>query len=208
MAHSNLSALSGRAPHPVFLIAGPTASGKSALALRMAERLGGVIVNADSMQVYRDLAVITARPSREEMARAPHHLFGHIDAVETYSVARWLSDAGGVLAEADRQGHPVIVVGGTGLYFKAALEGLSDIPPVPETVRRAVREAAEGRRRPPSMLAWPRGIRSRRRACGRATGSACCVHSRCWRRRAGHWPRFKRRDSRLCLPGVSFGGFS
>lgn len=144
MALSNLSALSGRAPHPVFLIAGPTASGKSALALRIAKRLGGVIVNADSMQVYRDLAVITARPSREEMAQAPHHLFGHVDAVETYSVARWLSNAGGVLAEADRQGHPMIVVGGTGLYFKAALEGLSDIPPVPEMVRRAVREAAEG----------------------------------------------------------------
>src|SRR5215210_8995663 len=102
----------------VILIAGPTASGKSALALALAEQLGGTIVNADSMQVYRDLHVITARPVADEEARVPHRLYGHVDAAENYSVGRWLRDAETVLAEAEAAGRLPIFVGGTGLYFK------------------------------------------------------------------------------------------
>jgi tRNA dimethylallyltransferase len=122
-----------------LLIAGPTASGKSALALSLAERLGGVIVNADSMQVYRDLRVITARPTVDDEARVPHRLYGHVDAAENYSVGRWCADARAVLAEAEREGRLPIVVGGTGLYFKALTQGLSAVPPTPAGIRAAVR---------------------------------------------------------------------
>ena len=108
-----------------ILIAGPTASGKSALALALAEKLGGVIVNADSMQVYRDLRIITARPSPEEEARVPHRLYGHVDASENYSVGRWCVDARAVLADAERAGTIPIIAGGTGLYFKALTQGLA-----------------------------------------------------------------------------------
>src|ERR687887_1667045 len=101
------------------LIAGPTASGKSALALALAEALGGTIINADAMQVYRDLRIVTARPTPEEEARAPHLLYGHVDAAENYSVGRWCVDAAGALAAVERAGRLPIVVGGTGLYFKA-----------------------------------------------------------------------------------------
>src|SRR3954470_1638748 len=87
------------APRKIVLIAGPTASGKSALALALAERLGGVIINADSMQVYGDLRIITARPTPAEEARVPHRLYGHVDAAEDYSVGRWLADVRPVLAE-------------------------------------------------------------------------------------------------------------
>ena len=87
-----------------ILIAGPTASGKSALALALAEQLGGVVINADSMQVYRDLRIITARPTPEEEARAPHRLYGHVDAADNYSVGRWCVDAGAALDEAARAG--------------------------------------------------------------------------------------------------------
>ena len=130
----------------VILIAGPTASGKSALALRLAERLGGTVINADSMQVYRDLRVITARPTPAEEARVPHLLYGHVDAAENYSVGRWCLDAGAALAQARRAGQPVIVAGGTGLYFEALTKGLAAVPPVPETVRAAIRQrlGAEG----------------------------------------------------------------
>ncbi|MDJ1158572.1 tRNA (adenosine(37)-N6)-dimethylallyltransferase MiaA [Chelatococcus sp. SYSU_G07232] len=130
------------------LIAGPTASGKSALALALAEAHGGIVVNADSMQVYRDLAIITARPTPEEEARAPHRLYGHVDGAENYSVGRFLADARAVIAAAWAEGRLPIVTGGTGLYFKALIEGLSEIPVVPETVRAAVREEAEGRETP------------------------------------------------------------
>jgi tRNA dimethylallyltransferase len=125
------------------LIAGPTASGKSALALRIAERLGGTIVNADSMQVYRDFRVLTARPSPEEESRAPHLLYGHVDAAEHYSVGRWLADASRVFFEIERAGRLPIFVGGTGLYFKALCQGLSAMPPVPEAVRAKVRGEAD-----------------------------------------------------------------
>ena len=121
------------------LIAGPTASGKSALALQLAEQLGGTIVNADSMQVYRDLRVITARPSPEEEARVPHRLYGHVDAAENYSVGRWCQDVAAVLAECADEGRTPILVGGTGLYFKSLTVGLAAVPPVPADIRAAVR---------------------------------------------------------------------
>jgi tRNA dimethylallyltransferase len=126
------------------LIAGPTASGKSALALRLAERAGGTIVNADSMQVYRDFRVLTARPTPAEESRAPHLLYGHVDAAEPYSVGRWLADASRVLSEVERAGRLPIFVGGTGLYFKALSRGLSSMPQVFDAVRAKIRGEAEG----------------------------------------------------------------
>lgn len=129
---------------PAILIAGPTASGKSALAIGVARALGGVVVNADSMQVYRDLRVITARPSHEEEAQVEHRLFGHVDAAVNYSVGLWLADAAAAIAEIRAAGRTPVLVGGTGMYFKALTQGLSDIPPVPEEVRAQVRAGAEG----------------------------------------------------------------
>jgi len=128
------------------LIAGPTASGKSALALALAAEVGGAIVNADSMQVYRDLRIITARPTPEDEARVPHRLYGHVDAAVNYSVGRWVADAAAALAQAGDQGLLPIFVGGTGLYFKALTQGIAAVPPIPEDVRSAVRArlAAEG----------------------------------------------------------------
>ncbi len=121
------------------LIAGPTASGKSALALDLAERLGGVIVNANSMQVYRDLRIITARPTLEDEGRIPHRLYGFVDAAEDYSVGRWCRDVGKILKEIEAQGQVPILVGGTGLYFKALTTGLAAVPPIPAAVRAEVR---------------------------------------------------------------------
>jgi tRNA dimethylallyltransferase len=128
------------------LIAGPPASGKSALALVLAERIGGMIVNADSMQVYRDLRIITARPTPADEARVPHRLYGHVDAAESYSVGRYIGDAAATLAEAERLHLVPIFVGGTGLYFKALTYGLAAVPPIPTDIRAAVRVrlAAEG----------------------------------------------------------------
>jgi tRNA dimethylallyltransferase len=126
-----------------ILIAGPTASGKSALALALAERLSGIVINADSMQVYRDLRVITARPTAEEEARVPHRLYGHVDAAENYSVGRWLADVQPVLDEARAASRVPILVGGTGLYFKALTRGLSAVPPIPEGIRADVRARME-----------------------------------------------------------------
>lgn len=125
-----------------LLIAGPTASGKSALALRLARAFNGVLINADSMQVYRDLRLLTARPSEEEETLASHALFGHIDGAVNYSVGLWLNDAAQALEDARREGRLPIFVGGTGLYFKALTQGLSDIPQVPEEVRASVRARA------------------------------------------------------------------
>jgi tRNA dimethylallyltransferase len=122
-----------------LLIAGPTASGKSALALEVAQRHGGVIVNADSMQVYRDLRIITARPSVTDEAHVPHRLYGHVDAAENYSVGRWCQDVRLVLEEERAAGRLPILVGGTGLYFKALTQGLSAVPPTPPEIRAAVR---------------------------------------------------------------------
>jgi tRNA dimethylallyltransferase len=128
------------------LIAGPTASGKSALALALAERHGGTIVNADSMQVYRDLRIITARPTPQDEARVPHRLYGHVDAGATYSVGHWINDVARVLDETKTRGELPILVGGTGLYFKAVTRGLAAVPPIPSPVRAAVRArlAVEG----------------------------------------------------------------
>lgn len=127
---------------PPILIAGPTASGKSALALRLAADGAGVIVNADSMQVYRDLHILSARPSPSEMTRAPHRLFGHVDASERYSVGRWLVDIGAVLAELQARGMRPIIVGGTGLYFRVLTEGLAPVPTIPADIREGWLERA------------------------------------------------------------------
>jgi tRNA dimethylallyltransferase len=126
-----------------ILIAGPTASGKSALAVKLAERLGGTVVNADSMAVYRDLSILTGRPGPADLARAPHALYGHRDAAKPYSVGMWLGEIGSVLTEAGRTGRVPIVVGGTGLYFKALTQGLSNIPAVPAEIRAGLRQEAE-----------------------------------------------------------------
>lgn len=123
-----------------ILIAGPTTSGKSALALVLAEKTGGVIVNADSMQVYRDLRVITARPTPLEETRVPHRLYGHVDAAVNYSTGQWLRDVAVVLDEIKAEGRMPILVGGTGLYFKALTVGLAAVPPVPPATRAEVRD--------------------------------------------------------------------
>jgi tRNA dimethylallyltransferase len=130
------------------LIAGPTASGKSALAVEVAESLGGVIVNADSMQVYRDLRVITARPTPVDEARAPHKLYGFVDAAENYSVGRWCRDVEEALTEIGNQGRVPILVGGTGLYFKALTSGLAAVPSIPADVRASVRERLQNQGAP------------------------------------------------------------
>ena len=129
--------------NPVVIIAGPTASGKSALALDVAGEFSGTVINADSMQVYEDLSVLTARPDREKEARAPHRLFGALPASVACSVGRWLKLAVAEIEAAWGDGRLPIAVGGTGLYLKALTEGLADIPDVPEGVRRQVRDEYE-----------------------------------------------------------------
>jgi tRNA dimethylallyltransferase len=130
----------------IILIAGPTASGKSALALELAAKLHGTIINADSMQVYRDLRIITARPAPEEENRVRHRLYGHVDANENYSVGRWLTEATAALRETREQGRPALLVGGTGLYFSTLTRGIAAVPPIPDDLRRNVRArlATEG----------------------------------------------------------------
>ncbi|MBN8807616.1 MAG: tRNA (adenosine(37)-N6)-dimethylallyltransferase MiaA [Sphingomonas sp.] len=129
----------------VALIAGPTASGKSALALALAERTGGTIVNADSAQVYRDLRTVTARPPAEEEARAPHRLFGHVDGGDTgYSAARWAAEARGTIDAAVAAGSLPILVGGTGLYLRTLIDGIAPVPPIDPAIRAEVRAMAVG----------------------------------------------------------------
>jgi tRNA dimethylallyltransferase len=125
------------------LIAGPTASGKSAMAIRIARALNGVVINADSMQVYRDLRIISARPTLEEEATVPHRLFGFVDGAINFSAGAYVDAVRGMLAEPEQR-LPVLV-GGTGLYFKALTEGLSQIPAVSDAVREMVRGQCEGR---------------------------------------------------------------
>jgi tRNA dimethylallyltransferase len=127
---------------PLALIAGPTASGKSALALALAELTPSVIINADSMQVYRDLRVITARPSIEDETRVPHRLFGHVDGTESYSAARWAREASAAIAEARSDGLLPILVGGTGLYIRTLLDGIAPVPDIDPAIRLAVRSLA------------------------------------------------------------------
>lgn len=117
------------------LIAGPTASGKSAFALAMARAKNGVVINADSMQVYRQMRVLTARPTLTDEALVSHRLYGHVSAAEPYSVARWLLEVEREIAAAEAAGQLPVIVGGTGLYFKALLEGLSPVPAIPEEIR-------------------------------------------------------------------------
>ncbi|MGZ5924184.1 MAG: tRNA (adenosine(37)-N6)-dimethylallyltransferase MiaA [Rhizomicrobium sp.] len=126
-----------------ILIAGTTASGKSRAALALAQRVGGVIVNTDSMQVYREPRILTARPTDADMALVPHLLYGHVPAREAYSTGRFQSDAGHALAEVRKTRRIPIFVGGTGLYFTALTEGLSEMPMVPSGVREAVRAHLE-----------------------------------------------------------------
>jgi len=121
-----------------LLIAGPTASGKSAVALALAERFGGTVVNADSMQVYAEIPILSARPSSGDEARAPHRLYGHVPVTERYSAGRYQRDIAPVLQDLRASGRPAIITGGTGLYFSALEEGLSPIPPVPADIKRAV----------------------------------------------------------------------
>ena len=129
-------------PVQAVLIAGPTASGKSGVGLELACGLGGTVINADSMQVYRELRVLTARPSQSEEARAPHRLYGTVSAGQACSVGRWLDDAADAVAEARGKGRLPILVGGTGLYFKALTEGLAPVPDIPAEVRSYWREQA------------------------------------------------------------------
>jgi tRNA dimethylallyltransferase len=124
-----------------LLIAGPTASGKSALALRLARERNGVIINADSMQVYRELRILTARPTAEEEGAMPHRLFGHASGAASYSVARWLSEASQEIAKCWEHGRLPILCGGTGLYFRALEEGLAEVPAIPVEVREHWRTA-------------------------------------------------------------------
>jgi tRNA dimethylallyltransferase len=129
------------------LIAGPTASGKSALALEFARAQarfnGGVIINTDSMQMYRDLRVITARPTPAEEAEMPHRLYGQVDAAVNFSAGAWVADAALALEEARAQNRLPIFTGGSGLYFKALTSGLSAVPPIAHEVRESVRARLE-----------------------------------------------------------------
>ncbi|MDQ1153576.1 tRNA (adenosine(37)-N6)-dimethylallyltransferase MiaA [Brevundimonas sp. SORGH_AS_0993] len=125
-------------PPLITLIAGPTASGKSALALRMARETGAVILNADSQQLYADLRVLTARPSEAEEALADHRLYGVADAVDAWSVGRWSREILTILDDLRQKGRSAILVGGTGLYFTALTKGLADIPAVSLQVRERV----------------------------------------------------------------------
>ena len=119
----------------VILLAGPTASGKSALALALAQRLGGVVINADSMQVYRELSILTARPAAADLAAAPHQLYGHVPVSQAYSAGLWLADMARVLASARAERRVPIITGGTGLYFEVLLNGLSPVPPIAPEIR-------------------------------------------------------------------------
>lgn len=123
----------------VALIAGPTASGKSALALALAEKHNGTVINADSMQVYADLRVLTARPNVDEEKRAPHRLFGHVDGAEAYSAARWAAEARAAIAEAHKHGRLPILVGGTGMYLRTLVEGIAPVPEIDSLIRAEVR---------------------------------------------------------------------
>jgi tRNA dimethylallyltransferase len=121
------------------LIAGPTASGKSASALALAEEIGGVVINADSMQVYREAPILTAQPGDADKARVPHLLYGHVSVSQVYSVGSWRGDAMAALAQAQAMQRTPIFVGGTGLYFMALTDGLADVPPTPPEIRDAAR---------------------------------------------------------------------
>jgi tRNA dimethylallyltransferase len=138
--------MKGGREKPVVLIAGPTASGKSAVALELARRHHGMIVNADALQIYRELKVLSARPSEDDERKVPHRLYGMIPAAEAYSVGLWLPQARAVIEEAWAEGRIPIVTGGTGLYFKALEDGLAPLPAIPAPIRESWRRklAQEG----------------------------------------------------------------
>lgn len=126
------------------LIAGPTAGGKSALALALAERHDGVIINADSAQVYSDLRVLSARPDAREEARAPHRLFGHVDGAAEYSAPRWAEQARAEIDAAVDAGRLPILVGGTGMYLRTLLDGIAPVPEIDPAVRAEIRAMPVG----------------------------------------------------------------
>jgi tRNA dimethylallyltransferase len=141
-----------------LLIAGPTASGKSALALKLGAEQGGIIINADALQVYRGLRILSARPSPEDEARVPHRLYGHVASEQPYSAATWAAEAHREIAAAWSRGLLPIITGGTGLYFRALEQGLAPVPPIPEDLRTHWRSFtgdhhAELARRDPAMAA-------------------------------------------------------
>jgi tRNA dimethylallyltransferase len=135
-----VSQISAKARPDAIVLAGPTASGKSALAISLARKFDGVIINADSMQVYAPLRVLTARPNEEDLAKAPHRLFGHVRGDDQYTTARWLKEGAAEIQSAWGEGRTPILVGGTGLYFNALFGGLSEVPGISDAVRAAVRE--------------------------------------------------------------------
>lgn len=123
----------------IILIAGPTASGKTSASIKLAQANDAVIINADSMQVYEDLQIVSARPSPEEILQAPHHLFGYLSGGQPYSVAHWLEDVRPLYEKFLASKRKIIFVGGTGLYFNALLEGMSPMPDVDEVIRHKIR---------------------------------------------------------------------
>jgi len=129
---------------PLALIAGPTASGKSALALALAERAGGTVINADSAQVYRDLSLVTARPSAADEARVPHRLYGTRDGADACSAADWAADARAAIAEAHAAGRLPILAGGTGLYLRTLIDGIAPVPEIDPAIRKAARALPAG----------------------------------------------------------------
>ena len=135
LGHSNMNS--------VILIAGPTASGKSDAAMALARAIGGVIINADAIQVYQDLRVITARPSPEDEAAIPHFLYGYLDGEERGSAGKWAKQVASLLADITQTGQVPILVGGTGLYFKALTDGLADIPAIADDVRKQAQARLE-----------------------------------------------------------------
>ncbi|WP_144858912.1 tRNA (adenosine(37)-N6)-dimethylallyltransferase MiaA [Mesorhizobium sp. J18] len=122
-----------------ILIAGPTASGKSDLAMELARRTGGIVVNADSMQVYSVLSVLTARPTATDVAKVPHKLYGYVHPSEPYSTGRWMRDVAGLIGAGTFKNRTAVFVGGTGLYFRALTEGLSPMPDIPDEIRQKLR---------------------------------------------------------------------
>ncbi len=131
--------IAGESRPPVALIAGPTASGKSALAIALAQAADGVVINADASQVYADLSILSARPSTQEMAQAPHRLFGHIDGAQACTAPRWASEARQEIDAAHAQGRLPILVGGTGLYVRTLLDGIAPVPEIDPAIRATVR---------------------------------------------------------------------
>jgi tRNA dimethylallyltransferase len=131
--------IAGESRPRVALIAGPTASGKSALACRLAERTGGIVINADASQVYADLAILSARPSAQEMGDIPHRLFGHIDGAQACTAPRWAAEAKAEIAAAHEAGKLPVLVGGTGLYIRTLLDGIAPVPEIDADIRATVR---------------------------------------------------------------------